>query len=127
MRRFVWFYLACAAVLLVIALSKPDALWPLLIPLFMGMASLGSILPNATACAMAKQGQQAGLASALMGSLQFGIAAGASAAVGALHNGTAVPMALVIAVCALLATCLGWYTGQQMVSQRHNSSASPSN
>lgn len=118
LRRFVWFYFACGAALLVIALSKPDALWPLLIPLFAGLASLGSIMPNATACAMAKQGSQAGLASALMGSLQFCVAAVASAAVGWLHNGTAVPMALVITVCAFLAACLAWYTGQRAVAER---------
>lgn len=104
--------------MLVLALSQPDVLWPLLIPLFAGLASLGSILPNATACAMAKQGKQAGLASALMGSLQFSVAAVASAAVGWLHNGTAVPMALVIAVCALTAACLAWYTGQLASAQR---------
>lgn len=78
LRRSVWFYFACGATLLAIALAEPDALWPLLIPLFAGLASLGSILPNATACAMARQGQQAGLASALMGSLQFCVAAIAS-------------------------------------------------
>lgn len=118
LRRFVWFYFACAVTLLLLALSKPAALWPLLIPLFAGLASLGSILPNATACAMAKQGRQAGLASALMGSLQFGVAALASASVGWLHNGTAIPMALVITVCACLAACLAWYTGQIELSQR---------
>ncbi|MCQ4307968.1 Bcr/CflA family multidrug efflux MFS transporter [Pseudomonas stutzeri] len=122
LRRFVWFYFACGATLLVIAWSQPESLWPLLIPLFMGLGGLGSILPNATACAMAGQGQQAGLASALMGSLQFGVAAGASAAVGALHNGTAVPMALVITVCALMAACLAWYTGQQTNASRAPSS-----
>ncbi|AHL76824.1 major facilitator transporter [Stutzerimonas stutzeri] len=124
LRRFVWFYFACGATLLAVALSRPDVLWPLLIPLFAGLASLGSILPNATACAMAKQGQQAGLASALMGSLQFCIAAVASAAVGWLHNGTAVPMALVITVCALLAACLAWYTGQIASPQRRQEAAS---
>lgn len=124
LRRFVWFYFACGVALLAVALSRPDVLWPLLIPLFAGMASLGSILPNATACAMAKQGQQAGLASALMGSLQFCIAAVSSAAVGWLHNGTAVPMALVITVCALLAACLAWYTGQIAAASRSQDAAS---
>lgn len=118
LRRFVWLYLLSGAVLLVIALSQPEALWPLLIPLFLGIASLGGILPNATACAMARQGRQAGLASALMGSLQFCIAAGASALVAALHNGTAAPMALVITGCALLAACLAWYTGQLVLPDR---------
>lgn len=124
LRRFVWFYFACAAILLMLALSKPAMLWPLLIPLFAGLASLGSILPNATACAMAKQGSQAGLASALMGSLQFCVAAFASASVGWLHNGTAVPMALVIASCALLAACLAWYTGQFDIAQRRKAASS---
>ena len=118
LRRLVWLYCACGATLLLLTLSKPDALWPLLIPLFAGLASLGSILPNATACAMAKQGSQAGLASALMGSLQFCVAALASASVGWLHNGTAVPMAAVIAACALIAACLAWYTGQLDIARR---------
>lgn len=118
LRRFVWLYALSGVVLLVIALIQPEALWPLLIPLFLGIASLGSILPNATACAMARQGHQAGLASALMGSLQFGIAAGASALVAALHNGTAGPMALVITGCALISACLAWYSGQLVLPDR---------
>ena len=118
MRRFVWLYFSSALMLLLIALSQPKALWPLLVPLFLGIASLGSILPNATACSMAGQGRQAGLASALMGSLQFSVAAGASALVGALHDGTAAPMALVITVCALLAASLAWYSGQLVLPER---------
>jgi DHA1 family bicyclomycin/chloramphenicol resistance-like MFS transporter len=47
-----------------------------------------------------------------MGCLQFGVAAFASAMVGVLHDGTAMPMALVIAVCAFLAAVLAWYSGQ---------------
>ncbi|HAQ87104.1 MAG TPA: Bcr/CflA family drug resistance efflux transporter, partial [Pseudomonas sp.] len=77
-----------------------------------------------TACAMAKQGKQAGLASALMGSMQFCVAAFASAAVGWMHNGTAVPMALAITVCAGLAACLAWYTGQSSLSQRSETASS---
>ena len=38
-----------------------------------------------------------------MGSLQFSVAAGASALVGVLHDGTAIPMTLVIAVCGAVA------------------------
>ena len=123
LRRFVWFYFACGAILLAIALSRPDTLWPLLIPLFAGLASLGSILPNATACAMARQGRQAGLASALMGSLQFCVAALASASVGWLHDGSAVPMALVITVCSLLAACLAWYSGQHSFAREEGEAA----
>ncbi|MGH8354159.1 MAG: hypothetical protein ACRERY_11635, partial [Pseudomonas sp.] len=46
---------------------------------------------------------RAGSAAALLGFLQFSVAALAAALVGVLHDGTALPMALVIAGCGLLA------------------------
>ena len=98
--------------LLAVALAKPQALWPLLIPLFISTASLSCVLPNATACAMAGQGMHAGSASALIGSLQFCVAAGASALVGALHDGSALPMAQVIALCGLASLTLGVLTAK---------------
>ncbi len=101
--RMVWFYLACGAALLALAAAQLAELWPLLLPLFGCIASLGVLLPNATACAMAGQGRHAGSASALLGSLQFSIAASAAALVGVLHDGSARPMALVIFACGLLA------------------------
>lgn len=103
LRRTVWFYLACGVALLAVALVRPMALWPLLLPLFGCIASLGILLPNASACAMAGQGRHAGSASALLGSVQFAIAASAAALVGALHDGSAWPMALVICGCGVLA------------------------
>ncbi|MNZ72174.1 Bicyclomycin resistance protein [compost metagenome] len=112
LRRAVWVYLACAAALLAVSLSRPAELWPLLLPLFGCIASLGFLMPNSAACALAKQGQHAGSASALMGSLQFSVAAGASALVGVLHDGTALPMAGVIALCGVTAAFFGWFTGQ---------------
>jgi len=112
LRRAVWLHAASALVLLLVALTRPAALWPLLPPLFVCIASLGAIMPNAAACALAAQGRQAGSASALMGSLQFGVAALASALVGALHDGSALPMAQVIGFCALAAAGLAWYSGQ---------------
>ena len=108
----VWVFFLSGVVLLGLALARPAQLWPLLIPLFIAIASLGCILPNASACAMAHQGAQAGSASALMGSLQFCVAAGASSLVGVLHDGSAVPMAAVITLCGGLATLLAWYSGQ---------------
>ncbi|MET1080598.1 MAG: Bcr/CflA family multidrug efflux MFS transporter [Pseudomonas sp.] len=112
LRRIVWLHAASGVALLVLTLLKPAALWPLLVPLFISIATLGCIIPNASACSMAKQGHQAGSASALMGSLGFCVAAGASALVGLLHDGSAVPMALVITLCGLVAAVLAWYSGQ---------------
>ncbi|MGE8362974.1 multidrug effflux MFS transporter [Pseudomonas sp.] len=103
LRRIVWFYLFGGTGLLLVALARPTQLWPLLIPLFACIACLGVLLPNASACAMAGQGRHAGSASALLGSLQFGIAATAAALVGVLHDGSATPMAMVVGGCALLA------------------------
>ncbi|MDH0649467.1 multidrug effflux MFS transporter [Pseudomonas sp. GD03858] len=100
--RAVWLYLAAALALLLVAALRPAPLWPLLVPLFVCIASLGCIVPNAAACAMSGQGARAGSASALMGCLQFSVAAGAAALVGVLHDGSAVPMALVISLCGAL-------------------------
>ncbi|MFG0379464.1 Bcr/CflA family multidrug efflux MFS transporter [Pseudomonas sp. zbq_18] len=110
LKRTVWVYLASALALLLVAMQQPEPLWPLLLPLFVCMASLSCILPNATACAMAGQGAQAGSASALIGSLQFCVAAGASIVVGVLHDGTARPMALVIMLCGALTVVLALLT-----------------
>lgn len=100
--RAVWMYLAAGLLLLGVAALRPSQLWPLLVPLFVCIASLGCIIPNASACAMSGQGARAGSASALMGCLQFSVAAGAAALVGLLHDGSAVPMTLVISLCGAL-------------------------
>jgi MFS transporter, DHA1 family, multidrug resistance protein len=110
LRRMVWLYLTCGAALLAIALTQPATLWPLLIPLFGCIACLGVLLPNSSACAMAGQGNRAGSASALLGSLQFTIAASAAAVVGVLHDGSARPLAAVIFVCGLLAVMFSLFT-----------------
>lgn len=108
--RAVWVYLAAALVMLLIASLHTEKLWPLLVPLFVYISSLGYIIPNSSACAMTGQGRRAGSASALLGCLQFSVAAGAAALVGVLHDGTAVPMATVISLCGVLAVTLAVLT-----------------
>lgn len=66
--------------------------------LFVYVAGLGFIGPNAAAAALATHGQQAGMASAMMGSLQFGLATLFGVLVGGLHDGTARPLALLLAL-----------------------------
>ena len=75
----------------------------ILLPLFFYIASHGFIMPNTTALAMAPHGAVAGSASALLGTVQFVLGASAGALVGAFGNGTAVPLAAVIAGCGVLA------------------------
>jgi DHA1 family bicyclomycin/chloramphenicol resistance-like MFS transporter len=95
---------AAAGVLLVAAAwSGWGGLAGLLLPLFLYIASLGFVLPNVIAAALAPQGRNAGSASALLGTVQFGAGAAVGTLLGALGNGTAVPMAGLIAACGLSA------------------------
>lgn len=114
--RFVWVYLAAGLVLLAISSLRPAALWPLLVPLFICISSLGCIMPNASACAMSGQGARAGSASAMLGCLQFSVAAGAASLVGVLHDGTAVPMALVMTLCGVLTVAMALFTRRAQVA-----------
>ena len=70
--------------------------------LFLCLAMVGLILPNATAAVMAPFPHQAGVASALVGTLQFTVGAATGAIVGVFHDGTPRPMALTMAGCATL-------------------------
>ena len=67
--------------------------------LFVYVSMIGAVMPLTAARAMAPHGAIAGNASALMGTLQFGAGALAGVALGALQDGTALPMALVVALC----------------------------
>ncbi|MVV51361.1 Bcr/CflA family efflux MFS transporter [Pseudomonas sp. PB120] len=108
--RAVWVYLAAGLTLLAVSSLHTERLWPLLIPLFICISSLGCILPNASACAMNGQGARAGSASAMLGCLQFSVAAGAASLVGVLYDGSAMPMAMVISLCAILVVSVAMLT-----------------
>jgi MFS transporter, DHA1 family, multidrug resistance protein len=76
------------------------------VPLFVVIASVGLVFPNATTLALANRPEVAGSASAMLGVLQFVLGAAAAPLVGAVGTGTAVPMSAVMAaltVAALLA------------------------
>jgi len=88
-------------VLLAAGYSRKTQLAWLLAPLFVVIASLGLVMPNTVALALRGQAERAGVASALMGSLQFLIFGIAAAAVSVMHDGTAQPMTGTMAVCGL--------------------------
>jgi DHA1 family bicyclomycin/chloramphenicol resistance-like MFS transporter len=79
--------------------------------LFLTLSAAGVIFPNIAALAMAPFGAVAGSASALLGTMQFGVGAAAGALVGLLHNGTAVPMTAGVAGCAVA----GWIVVRTLV------------
>lgn len=94
---------AAGLALLLMAWTGGGGLAGLLVPLFVYVASLGFVLPNVIATALGPQGRNAGTAAALLGTLQFGAGAAVGLLLGALGNGTAVPMAGLIAACGLSA------------------------
>jgi DHA1 family bicyclomycin/chloramphenicol resistance-like MFS transporter len=68
--------------------------------LFVVVASIGVIIPNATALSLADHGRVAGSASGLIGIFQFAVGAAAAPLVGIAGTHSAYPMAIVIAVLA---------------------------
>jgi DHA1 family bicyclomycin/chloramphenicol resistance-like MFS transporter len=74
--------------------------------IFLCLATVGLILPNASAAAMAPFPHQAGVASALLGTLQFTVGAATGAIVGLFHDGTGLPMALTMAGCGALSLAI---------------------
>ena len=70
--------------------------------IFLCLMTVGLILPNATAAVMAPFPEQAGVASALLGMLQFSVGAGHGSLVGFFHDGTPRPMAFTMAGCATI-------------------------
>jgi DHA1 family bicyclomycin/chloramphenicol resistance-like MFS transporter len=91
--------MAASLVLLLDAARGLGGFAGILVPLFCYIACHGFVLPNTTALAMAPHGDVAGSASALLGTMQFVLGATAGSLVGALANGTAIPMAAVLAAC----------------------------
>lgn len=73
----------------------------ILAPMSFYFVGMGLSMPNAMAEAINRYADDAGLASALLGFLQFGGWSGASLAVGALGTGTPVPLAAVVCVVGL--------------------------
>lgn len=96
-------YSVSALVLLTNVLLGVAGVWGVIAPLWLGLACLGFTFPNSTAAAMAPFGDRAGSASALLGTMQFGIAGLASAVVGHFGGNGALPMALAMALCSTTA------------------------
>ncbi|WP_431302548.1 Bcr/CflA family multidrug efflux MFS transporter [Sediminicoccus sp. BL-A-41-H5] len=88
---------ACGVTLLALtALHAPFAAQYAMVFLYVSL--LGIALPLGTIITITPFPHMAGTASALVGTLQFGMGALAGATLSALHNGTALPMAITIAL-----------------------------
>jgi DHA1 family bicyclomycin/chloramphenicol resistance-like MFS transporter len=74
--------------------------------LFIYVASVGCLFPNVNAMALAPHGAKAGSASAMIGVVQFTLAAASASLIGAVNSGAAVPVATLIGICGVSAAIL---------------------
>ncbi|OMC36441.1 Bcr/CflA family drug resistance efflux transporter [Mycobacterium sp. GA-1841] len=91
-----------SALLVIDALLGP-VLWASLVLLWGAVASLGLVAANATSLALDEVRHAAGTGSAVLGALQFGLAAVVSPIVGLGGDHTALPMAVAMVVSAVVA------------------------
>ena len=109
MRVAVRSYLACAAVLAGFAFAGRFGVVSVFVPVAAALFCMGFIMPNATVGALSRHPAHAGTASALLGTLQFILAAISGTAVGWLTDGSPRPLAglmLFGAGCAVTADML---------------------
>lgn len=74
----------------------------IMIPTVVYIGCMGLVGPNSNALALAHFPKSAGTANALAGTLRFTFGGIAAGLVGLLHDGTAMPMAIVMALCGCL-------------------------
>jgi DHA1 family bicyclomycin/chloramphenicol resistance-like MFS transporter len=102
--------LGAGILLLAAAITGRGGLAGIFIPVFVYVSSCGFVFPNGSAIAMMRHGKIAGMASALLGTNQFTLAAIATIALGTMEVTSALPMAIVIAGCGAAATLLNFLT-----------------
>ena len=101
--------LVAAVVLMASVLSGFGGLPLVFLSILVYIAGQGFVFPNGSTIAMMRHPEIAGTASALLGTNQFLIAAFGTAFLGSLAD-PAVPMAMVILICAAISTALNFLT-----------------
>ncbi len=96
-------YLAAALVVLTCAVFDVGGIYGIVPPIMIVMGCMGLIMPSAAVGALSSHAARAGTASAVMGTLQFSLAAVSGALVGLFSDGTARPLAILLVTGALAA------------------------
>lgn len=110
-------YAAGMLTLFALTLAGVDSLPVLAGLLFASFAFLGLVIPTAMILALEDHGEIAGIASALGGTAQMLLGAGAIGVVSALPGGSALPMTATIAACATIAFVLSRTMLRRLVAQ----------
>ena len=98
-----FFLPAIAGFILIILGLNEASFWPVTVTIFIYIFSIGAITPNTVALGLANQEVHSGSAAALLGTLQFILAALASFLVSKLHNGGLIPMTFIVGICGIFA------------------------
>ncbi|GLS87316.1 Bcr/CflA family drug resistance efflux transporter [Cypionkella aquatica] len=99
--------------LFALALLGFASLYVTIAGLFLANMFLGVVLPTAQVLALEEQGEHAGLAASLGGTMQMVAAGVLVAATGPLMDGTVVPMLGAIALCGAISLVLSWLIPRQ--------------
>ena len=101
-RTAVTFYLAMTGVLFAATLAGLDNVYALMAMLFVSFGSMGLVIPSTAVLALENHGPRAGTASALLGTLQLIAGVAVVGIMGAISNGTVLPMVSAIFGCATI-------------------------
>lgn len=115
LRHFAALVMGVASSLLAVEVLWTHAsVWAVAFTLFGCIASIGMLLPNATATAISNHAARAGVASSVIGASHFALATGIIILLGALHDGSARGMAVLLVVCAFGAFAVSERLRRQM-------------
>ncbi|OAN17731.1 Bcr/CflA family multidrug efflux MFS transporter [Photobacterium jeanii] len=84
-------------------------LWGVVVPVMLFVGTISIIGSNTMACLLAKYPHMAGTASSLAGTIRFGTGTVIGGAVAMMPDATTWPMAMTMAVCALLSAGFYWF------------------
>lgn len=117
LHKILWAPACISAITLVLALFGYSPLWLLIASFFLYMSCYGMVNPNTTAIALADQGDQAGTASALMGTLQFSMGVIAGVSMSLWHDGTSLPLVSLMAICSVLGVAVYHFFAKKSTGQ----------
>lgn len=106
-----------AVALLATAATGFGGMFGFLVPLGVILAAAGLCFPNAPAIALSRHGEVAGTAAALLGAAQFLVAGSIAPLVGALDDGSGVPMAALIVGTTAVAATLFWTSRRHLIAE----------
>ena len=99
---------AAMAIAIIVLDSSGAGFWGTAIPLWIYIAACGFTFPAVQVLALAPHGAEAGTAASLLGALNFGLAGALSPLIGVMGVGSAVPMALLMLLAAVVAIVSLW-------------------